>query len=241
MSSSRLPGKVLLALGDTTVLGQLIRRLRLSRRIDGVIVAIPTGAADDALEQACQHLGVACHRGSEDDVLARFHGAASAHQVETVVRITSDCPFYDPFLLDEMLADFAVANEVRTTVDYSTNCTMARTFPRGLDTEICTLETLNRAFEEAVRELEREHVTPYIYSNPDKFRLHSHASPEDLSDHRWVVDTSEDLQFAKNVWRELARHDPGFRTQDILELLRRSPDLRRMNDSVEQKHADNRF
>jgi spore coat polysaccharide biosynthesis protein SpsF len=241
MSSSRLPGKVLIALGDNTVLGQLIRRLRLSRRLDGVIVAIPTGQADDLLEHACRQLGVACHRGSESDVLARFHGAALAHQVENIVRITSDCPFYDPFLLDEMLADFAAANEDRTTVDYSTNCTMTRTYPRGLDTEICTFETLDRAFEDASKELEREHVTPYIYSNPDKFRLRSHSSAEDLSDHRWVVDTPEDLQFVERVWQELAGHDSNFRTQDILDLLRRCPELRLMNESVEQKHADNRF
>lgn len=241
MSSTRLPEKVLLPLGETTVLGQLVRRLALSRCLSGVIVAIPEGKSDDALANACAELGVACHRGSENDVLARFHGAAVAHDVETIVRITSDCPFYDPFLLDEMLEEFAAANGDGVTVDYLTNCTLKRTYPRGLDTEIFTFEALDLTFREAGRPEEREHVTPYMYCNPEKFRLRSRENPVDLSGHRWVVDTEADLRFVREVLGKLTWSKPDFRTQDLVAFLQQRPELMHMNRDVEQKHADNRF
>tara|TARA_Y100001934_G_scaffold219950_1_gene261766 strand:- start:1287 stop:2057 length:771 start_codon:yes stop_codon:yes gene_type:complete len=241
MSSTRLPGKVLFPLGNTTVLGQLIARLKQSQQLGGVIIAVPESPKDEPLVREAANLGVECFRGDEHDLLDRFYAAATEFGLETIVRITSDCPFFDPYVLDEMLVHFAAANEPETTIDYSTNCTLKRTYPRGLDAEVFTFEALERTFNEAQQPLEREHVTPYMYTNPDRFRLDSHENETDLSHHRWVVDTAEDWRFIYRVHELLNRPDRPFTTAELLELLEREPELAGMNAEVTQKNADNRF
>ncbi len=227
MGSTRLPGKVLKPLAGDTVLGHVVRRVRAAQRLDGVCVATTEAVAEGPIVAECARLGVGCFRGSEPDVLARYFGAAQARGAEIIVRVTSDCPFFDGALLDEMLARF----HATPGLDYLSNV-QERRFPRGLDAEVFTFAALARAHREATQPHEREHVTPYFYQHPERFRLHSFVGTEDWSAHRWTLDTPVDWQFVEAVYAALGAN---FTTADVLNLLKARPELARLNAHVEQK------
>jgi spore coat polysaccharide biosynthesis protein SpsF len=234
MGSSRLPGKVMKNLAGKTVLGQLLVRLARARQLDGVVVATTTAPADEIICAESEKYGVGFFRGSEDDVLSRYHGAAVACGAEAIVRVTSDCPLFDPTVLDEMLVIFRSANRDAVKVDYLSNVER-RTFPRGLDAEIFTFAALDRARKEARLDYEREHVTPYIHLHPEWFRIRSFAGAADLSHHRWTLDTPEDWELIKAVYDALSPHGELFSTTDVLKLLNERPELAKLNAHVEQK------
>ena len=232
--STRLPGKALLPLGDSTVLGQVVSRARKATRLDSVWVATTTDNTDDVVCAEARRINAPCFRGSADDVLARYRDTALSAQADVIVRITADCPLFDGLLLDRMLETFH--NELRqgNHIDYFSNV-IVRSFPRGLDAEIFTFSALDRAFREATRTYDREHVTPYFYNNPEFFSLYSYQGPENLARHRWTLDTPDDWTFMQRVYEELSPHGESFATEDILALVERHPDLRLINAHVEQK------
>ena len=165
MGSTRLPGKVLLELAGRTMLGRVVRRVRLAGLVDEVVVATTNAPADDPIVDECRRLPVACFRGSEHDVVERYHRAAAAYRADVVVRITADCPLIDPEVTDHVIRAF-----LQHRPDYASN-TLHRTYPRGLDTEVFTAAALARACHEASEPYQRTHVTPYIYQHPEYFRL----------------------------------------------------------------------
>lgn len=224
MSSTRLPGKVMKPLGSRPVLEQVVRRVQQAR-IDEVVIATSTGSEDDILADWCERQSVTCYRGSLHDVLGRYHGAAVMVRAETVIRVTSDCPLYDPTLLNAMLEQFHGCDYLSNVVE--------RRFPRGLDTEIFTFAALDKAFREAAEPAEREHVTPYIHRHPDRFRLkHYQTTTEDHSDHRWTLDTPEDYAMLQAVYQALGE---ACTTAEVLDYLRQHPDIRALNAHIEQK------
>ncbi len=227
MGSTRLPGKVLKQLAGNTVLGHVVRRVRLAKRLDGICIATTESPGDEPIVAEAERLGVSCWRGSEQDVLDRYFGAAQACDAGVIVRVTSDCPLFDGPLLDEMIAVFMATHGL----DYLSNIQVRR-FPRGLDAEIFTLAALKRAYRESTQPHEREHVTPYFYQHPELFRLHSFEGKEDLSAHRWTLDTPEDWQFVKVVYATLGAN---FTTADVLKFLKAQPELAKLNARVEQK------
>ena len=232
MGSTRLPGKVLRRLAGDTVLGHVVRRVRLARRLDGICIATTESPSDEPIVVEAARLGVGCWRGSEQDVLARYHGAAKNCGASVIVRITSDCPLFDGVLLDQMIGAFCKLDEgVALKWDCMSNV-LQRTYPRGLDAEIFTLNLLDRAHVEAKQPHEREHVTPYFYQHPELFRLQSFAGPEDWSAHRWTLDTPEDWQFIEAVYSTLGA---DCTTADVLNLLKARPELLKLNESVDQK------
>lgn len=227
MGSTRLPGKVLKHLAGDTVLGHVVRRVRLAKRLDGICIATTESPADEPIVAEAARLGVGCWRGSEQDVLDRYFGAAQASGADVIVRVTSDCPLFDGALLDEMLAAFPAIRGL----DYLSNV-QVRCYPRGLDAEIFTFAALTRAHREATRQHEREHVTPYFYQHPELFRVNTFLGTEDLSAHRWTLDTPEDWQFVEAVHAALGA---DFTTADVLKLLKAKPELAKLNAHVEQK------
>ncbi len=233
MGSRRLPGKTLRSLCGRSVLAHVVARVRSARRLSGVMVATARRTEDDAIVAVCGELAVPVFRGSESDVLSRYLGAARAAGAETVVRVTADCPFFDGELLDMMLAEFHQANRESIQVDYLSNV-LRRTHPRGLDAEALTTVALETAGNEASAPHEREHVTPYIYQHPERFRLRSHEATRDLSGLRWTLDVPEDWSFAEAVYRALHRPDRSFTTAQLLELLEQQPELAEINAHVEQ-------
>jgi spore coat polysaccharide biosynthesis protein SpsF len=228
MGSTRLPGKVLLELGGDTVLARVISRVRRCRLVNQVMVATSTGPADDVIVKECSRLQSAVFRGSELDVLDRYYHAAQHTQAEVVVRITSDCPLIDPEISDRTIAEF-----IDSRSDYASNV-LDRTYPRGLDTEVMTFAALETAWREAQADYQREHVTPFLYQHPERFKLLSVKGERDESQHRWTLDTPEDLRFLQAIYARMADR-PYFNWTEVLTLVEREPDLAAINRHVLQK------
>lgn len=233
VGSSRLPGKVLLDLCGKTVLGRVVERVSRMRNVRDAVVATSNLETDDAIEAECRRLGVACFRGSEDDVLDRFRGAAEALGAERCVRITADCPLIDPGVSDDIIAKFESADP---PVDYASN-KIPQSFPRGLDTEVFTREALERAARWARKPYHRTHVTAYMYQMPELFTTLSVVSDVDRADWRWTVDTPEDLAFVRSVYEHLAGK-PGFDWLDVVKLVEANPKLAAINAHVVQKEIE---
>jgi spore coat polysaccharide biosynthesis protein SpsF len=187
MSSSRLPGKVLMPIAGRPAILLMAERVRRARSVDAVCLATSVDPSDDALAACVEEAGIAVYRGSLDDVLERFVGAARVHSAEIVVRLTGDCPLIDPELIDEAAGLIASGG-----CDYASNSDPP-TFPDGLDVEAMTVAALEIASAEATLGSEREHVTLFIRNHPERFRAGHVRSPVDLSALRWTVDYPDDL------------------------------------------------
>ena len=231
MGSTRLPGKVLLDLAGAPVLARVVNRCRRAATLNDVVVATTTLAADDPIVALCRANNWPSFRGQEDDVLDRYYQAARQSRAEVVVRITSDCPLIDPEIIDLMVKTFLEPG----ALDYAGNSLPPRTFPRGLDVEVFSFEALARAWREDHNPAWREHVTPYIYRHPEKFRLHAVVNNPDLSLMRWTVDTAEDLAFVRKIYGYFG-HD-GFSWREVLQLLERYPEWQEINRHVAQKEV----
>lgn len=228
MGSTRLPGKVLADVGGESTLGRVVGRLRRSQLLDELVIATTVAVADEAIVREAQRLGVPCFRGDELDVLNRYYQAARAFQPDVVVRITSDCPLIDPEVSDRTIRAF-----LHEKPDYASNA-LQRTYPRGLDTEVITAEALGRAWRDAKRPYEREHVTPFLYEHPELFKLLSVTNEIDSGWHRWTLDTPEDLEFVRSVYSRFDNSD-DFSWRETLQLLEREPALIDLNGHIQQK------
>ncbi len=233
LSSVRLPGKVLLPLAGKTVLARVIERVQLCSLLDEVIVATTHEKEDDAIVAETVKCGATVFRGDLNDVLGRYYGAACASRADVVVRITSDCPLFDPYLLRDMLKVF---HQRYGQMDYLSNVTQ-RTFPRGLDTEIFTFAALKKAHEEAKQTYEREHVTVYFHRNPTLFRLESFLGEENHSANRWTLDMADDYKFIQTLYESLSPQEITD-TKAILKFLSLRPDMVKINAHVEQKKTN---
>jgi spore coat polysaccharide biosynthesis protein SpsF len=229
MGSTRLPGKVLQPICGRTMLERVCRRASRSFLADELLVATSTSPKDDAVVAECRRIGVACYRGNEDDVLDRYYLAALAQRTEAVVRVTADCPLIDDHVIDKIILAM-----LQSGPDYASNV-IQRTYPRGLDAEVFTVDALERAWREAQLPYERIHVTPYFYRHPELFRLHSVVGSEELGDWRWTVDSPDDLAFVRAVY-ERFDGDDEFTWHDVRRLLLAEPWLADLNDHVQQKH-----
>lgn len=231
MTSTRLPGKVLLPLAGEPMLVRLLERLRRVQRADGIVIATTTNVTDDPIAALCAQQGVPCHRGSELDVLSRYADAARLHAADVVVRITSDCPLIDPALIDQLIAVYEEGDS-----DYVSNM-LPPTWPYGMAVEVFSATALAQAHAEATQDAEREHVTPFIYWHPQRYRLRNVASPVALSHHRWTVDTPEDYELVRRLFDHLLPTNPHFTQADVLALLDAHPDWIAINQHVQQKPA----
>jgi spore coat polysaccharide biosynthesis protein SpsF len=231
MTSTRLPGKVLLEVAGKPLLEYQIERLRRATLADQVVVATTVNEADEPIVALCRRLAVPVWRGAEHDVLARYHDAALAHHADVVVRVTSDCPVIDPQVLDATIACYLGEGG---QLDYVSN-SLERSFPRGLDVEVLSFKVLAEAYIEALDEEEREHVTPFLYRRPERYRLANLACPEDLSGHRWTVDTPEDFALVAHLIGGLYPVLPQFGLADMLAWLKGRPQLSALNAHIEQK------
>lgn len=234
MGSTRLPGKVLKKVLGKPLLEYQLERVKKSRLIDEIVVATTVKEQDQPIVDFCMEKGVSCYRGSEEDVLARYYEAAKEYEAEIVVRLTSDCPVIDPGVIDRVIQAFLEDEEA----DYVSN-TLERTFPRGMDTEVFSFQALEQAFQSARMQSEREHVTPYIWKNSDRFSIKSVFHRDDLSIHRWTVDTPEDFELIKKMIEHLYRVQRDFSMEDMLQLLDQHPQWKEINAHIEQKKVEN--
>ncbi len=230
LASTRLPGKVLKELCGKPILWHLWNRLSYAINVDNIIVATTVLPEDDSIQYFCDEYKIPFYRGSSNDVLSRYYETAKKFNAETIVRITADCPVVDPAIIDKMIETYRV-----NKADYLSNC-ITRTFPRGLDAEIFSFSVLERTHCQAALPYEREHVTPYIYHNPETFLLKDFLNTEDASNHRWTVDTEEDYELIKFIYNSLYHKKEIFLLDDILCLFRENPGLIKINQHIEQKN-----
>lgn len=221
MASTRLPGKILLPLGSTTALGQVLRRCAAIPGIDGVCCAIPDTPGHEPIAAEARRHGASVHAGSEEDVLARYLGAARQEGADVVLRVTSDCPLIDPAVCGAVLAllrDSGAAFAANNTPP---------SWPHGLDCEAMTRDALERAADAAVPGPQREHVTPWIRTAPGVVRVDLAGPGGVLVGERWTLDYPEDLAFLRALFAVLPREDAGWR--DVVATLDAHPEIRALN------------
>ncbi len=241
MGSSRLPGKILMDIAGQPMLMRVVERVRQAKTVDEVVFATTTEASDDPVAEFCQAHAIALWRGSLPDVLDRFYQAARHYQAETIVRVTADCPLLDPGLVDEVVALFRSRG-----ADFTCNRLpppYQRTYPIGLDCEVCTFAALERAWREATAPFEREHVMPYLYEVEGRFKVEVLEYKVNYGSLRWTVDTGQDIELVRQIYTRLAGND-RFTWLDVLAIFEREPDLANINAQVVHRtmyHSDERF
>ncbi|MGD6894407.1 cytidylyltransferase domain-containing protein [Bacillus infantis] len=231
MGSTRLPGKILKTVNGKSLLEYQLERVRLSNTIDKIIVATTVKENEQPIIELCKNLTIDYFRGSEHDVLSRYYEAAMNHNIDVIVRLTSDCPLIDPAVIDKVVNHYM---NNKDNIDYVSN-TLERTFPRGLDTEVFSFKSLERAYHEANLSRDREHVTAYFYSNPKVFKLDNVTNNRNYGSFRWTVDTKEDFELIKLIISELYDSNNKFTLEDVIELLKLNPSWKELNAHIDQK------
>ncbi|MBU1199382.1 MAG: glycosyltransferase family protein [Nanoarchaeota archaeon] len=233
MGSTRLPGKVLMPLLEKPMLSYIVERLKKAELVDEIVVATSERPENDKIREFCKKNSISCFSGSEDNVLDRFYKAAKENHADIVIRVTGDCPLIDPQLVGK-LVKFFLENEYEY-ISLATGAGVANEefkgcrFPDGTDTEVFNFEVLEIAWKEAKEALETEHVTPFIWKRPERFKLYSYKSDVDYSQMRWVVDNKEDFEFIEAIYKALYPKNPNFGMNDVLDFLKRNPILLEKN------------
>jgi spore coat polysaccharide biosynthesis protein SpsF len=228
MASTRLPGKVLKKVLDKPLLEYQIERLQRITSADAIVVATTKNEVDQPIIDLCNRLKVSYFRGSEADVLARYYGAAVQQHADVVVRVTADCPVIDPEICDTAIRTYL---KNRERYDYL----RLERYPRGLDVEVFAFTVLEECFKEAAELPDREHVTPFIYRHPDRYRIYYMNCPEDYSHYRWTVDTEEDFELVRKILEELYPVKARFDFDDIVKVMVKYPEWYCINHAVHQK------
>jgi spore coat polysaccharide biosynthesis protein SpsF len=232
MGSTRLPGKVLKLIMGKPMLWYLVSRLKNVHGLKDIIVATSTNKDDDEIEKFCMEENFLVFRGNETDVLDRFYQAATSHDTEHIIRITADCPLIDPSVIQQVINVyfeksydyFAVATGAGVA-----NKDFSGRFPDGMDAEIFSYALLKIAWKQAIEPLHREHVTPFIWRQPDRFKIGNFKSDIDYSNLRWTVDNDADFELVSWIYENLYLVKPSFDMNDIIELLRNNPTKSKMN------------
>ena len=233
LGSTRLPGKALAEIGGRPMLAHVVERACAISGIAGLVIATTVSPTDDALVAFAKQAGAACIRGHEADVLDRFCLAARETKADAIVRVTADCPLLDPEVSGRVLAEYL---QRRPAVDYVSNV-HPPTYPDGLDTEVVSVAALETAARETQRPSDREHVTPYVWGRPERFRAANVAHDEDLSFHRWTVDAESDLAFVRAVWAALGPSAPRAGMPEVLKALAKHPGLRDLNAGIRRNEG----
>lgn len=244
MSSSRLPGKILADIAGQPMLQRVFVRTSRAATVTETIFATTTDPSDDSVAEYCDFNGFPFTRGNLFDVLDRYYQAASQARANVVVRVTADCPIIDPDLIDNV-----VNTLLEREYDFAANRLpppFHRTYPIGLDVEVCTFAALETAWKEASETFHREHVMPYLYEgvelsevnrrldygiSPRGYRIALLNHTADFGDYRWTVDTPEDLEFVRQIYNRFDGRD-DFTWQEVLSLLHNEPKLIEINAGV---------
>lgn len=234
MGATRLPGKPLKKVMDRPLLSYLIERLKRVNNISTLIIATTTQPQDDLIETFCKKEKITVFRGSEEDVLDRYYQAAKKYQADVIIRITADCPLIDPKVIEQAIQFYLTHYPL---YDYVSN-THKRTFPRGMDVELFSMQCLEEAAQEARLKNEREHVTPFIYNHPERYKIGEIQYSSNQANHRWTVDTPEDLALISLILQTLYPRHPQFTLQEILQELDNHPEWSLINARIQQKNLE---
>jgi len=228
MGSTRLPGKVLKTLSHTPLLKLQIDRVKKAKNIDTIIVATSTARGDDAIEDFCNGEEIKCFRGSEDDVLSRYYQCAQENNLETIVRLTADCPLIDPAVIDQVVDLYLKSN-----VDYAANTVPPETshWPDGSDVEVFSSDALKRAYVESITIQDREHVTFFFWKNKDNgFKTVQLSNSFDWSKYRFTVDYPEDYEVIRLISNEIHARGLFGHIDEIISILDENTEIAKMNE-----------
>jgi len=234
MTSSRLPGKVLLDLGGMPVLEFMLRRLKVSRYLDDVVIATTVNEQDDEIVSLCEKLNCSYFRGSEEDVLTRVLDAAASVKTDIIVELTGDCPFIDIAIVDEVI-------ELYFSGDYNYGSNVVeRSYPDGFDVEVFSLEDLKKVDKLTQNPIDRVHVSSYFYSNPDQFKL---VNLKAKGDDYWpelgvTLDEESDYEFLKALFSEINLPVEEIRLSNVISSVRNKPKLLEINGNVRRKELN---
>ncbi len=225
MGSSRLPGKTLMKLeNNMTTLDFVVNQLSCSK-LDRIIIATTSLIEDKVIYEKARVLGIESFRGSNIDVLDRYYQCAKKFRINTIVRITADCPLVDPDVIDEAIKEYQ-----KSKCDYLTN-SLERTFPNGTEVEIFSFKSLEKAWKNAKKPSEREHVTPYFYNNQEEFNIFHLKQKIDQSKYRYSLDQEEDFELLLEIVSRIKQRP--IHTNDIISLLEKNPELLKLNSDIQ--------
>lgn len=222
MSSSRLPGKVMIPINDRPMIHWQIQRILNASKITELVVATSNHESDDILANYLSELQIEVVRGSLENVSDRFNQSLINRDADYFLRLTGDCPIIMPEIIDEMITEFE-----SDPTDYFSN-TLELTFPDGLDVEIISRSAFQSLSKINQTDQEREHVTLGLYSRPHEFSLSNFRSPINLGNRRWTVDTLEDMEFIKLVFQYFKGRETTFNLKDMLLAEELTPEFRRI-------------
>jgi len=232
MGSSRLPGKVMKNIAGKPMLAHVCERIRRSKLINHIVVATTDELADDPIAFFCEENNIPHFRGKQFDVLDRYYQASLLFKANIIVRITADCPLVDPEMIDDVIQSF-----INQKVDFAANRLpppWKRSFPIGLDIEVCSFFALEKAWKEATLEFEREHVMPFLYDHPNRFKtLLIHHEP-DYGNRRWTVDTQQDFDMVEKIIEHFHPIN-DFSWVDVLDYVKLNPEIEMINQQVAAK------
>lgn len=230
-ASTRLPGKVLLTIRNKSLLWYLLKRLELVKTPNHIIIATSTSDSNKPLMDYLRELKINYYAGDEIDVLDRFYQTAKHYNGEIIVRITADCPLMDSTLIDRGLEIF-----LKNNFDYLSNV-HPPTFPDGYDIEIFTFKALETSWKNAKLNSEREHVTPFIYNNPNIFRIENFQNDKDLSNIRLTVDTKKDFILISKIIENFHDRWTKFDLKDVITFINQNPHLLKINAQYERNEG----
>lgn len=232
MGSKRLPGKVMEDIKGHSLLWHVLTRVKYSKLIDKIILATSKNKQDEVLVNLAENMGIATFAGSETDVLDRFYKISIKYKPKLVVRLTADCPLIDPTMIDNIIK-FYVEREGR--FDYVHR---GENYPEGVaEVEVFSHRTLKKVWSEARKKSEKEHVTSYIWNNPDKFKIGEIDFNSDFGNIRLEVDEANDLKVVRQIYNELYKEGEIFYWRDIWQYLKRHPEIIEINKDIERNEG----
>lgn len=237
MTSTRLPEKILKEVLGRPLMLYEIERLRRVPEIDEMIVATTTNATDDPVVSMCEEHGVKWSRGSEDDVLDRYYQCALRHGAahgDTIVRVTADCPLIDPDVASAVIKTYFAARDRGERIDHLG--IDYGTLPHGTDVEVFSFDVLERTWHDGKSQMDREHVTWYMWHTPEKMRHAKYSHDKNYGGYRITVDTPEDFELVRSILEELYQKNSRFTLDDVIEFLDSHKEIKSLNAEIKQKH-----
>ncbi|WP_127717833.1 cytidylyltransferase domain-containing protein [Halobacteriovorax sp. HLS] len=230
MSSTRLPGKVLMESNSQSMLQHMINRITPSKLLDNIVIATTNDPSDQKIINHCVENNYSYTTGSLDDVLERYYECAKLHKADIIVRLTADCPLHDHRIIDHTIEEFLKDD----TYDYLSNTTPPpASYPDGMDVEIFTFAALENAWKNAKKPSEREHVTFYFWKNLDLFKCKKIDYRENVRDFRLTLDYQEDFELTDKLFSHFLPDNPLFSMEEMINYLRNNPQIKEINSHIE--------
>ena len=228
MESTRLPGKSLFEICNKTILQIMVDRMNHSKKLDKIIIATSVNKKDNLIENFCTENNIECYRGSEENLVSRYKQISDLTGADIIAKFGADCPLIDPIVIDEVV-DFYLSNDYDYVSNYGPP---PKTYPEGSTLDVYSAKILNEAFNEAVKPSELEHISPFICSRPERYKLHRIDYKEDISNYRFSLDYQEDFVVIRSIFEALYSKNPYFTLEDIISWLDSNPETFKINSHI---------